>query len=85
MTDDLDMIRVDAAKKYGVPVDLASRIRGNTPEEIAADARKLAEGMGVDTREPYGSADGGPRGTIPEPRLEMEDLLRAIANAPPRR
>jgi hypothetical protein len=37
-----ERLRIDAAGKHGLPAELASRLQGETPEELEADAAKLA-------------------------------------------
>lgn len=42
----LDVARFQAAAKHGVPLSMAGRIQGSTPEEIDADAKGLADLLG---------------------------------------
>ncbi|MBO0654074.1 hypothetical protein J1792_15215 [Streptomyces triculaminicus] len=39
---EVSVLRHQEAARVNLPADLAARLRGETPEEIAADARKLA-------------------------------------------
>jgi hypothetical protein len=39
-------MKAEIAKKAGLPEALSSRIQGATPEEMVADAKRLAEAMG---------------------------------------
>lgn len=39
-----------ALKEAGLPAEMAGRLQGETPEELAADAEKLAKALGFDRR-----------------------------------
>ena len=44
-----ELLRVRVASKKGVPADLIDRLRGETEEELEADADKLIEFIKIDT------------------------------------
>lgn len=73
----LDALRakVGAAKK--LPVDVVDLLKGDTEEELAAHADRLAEHFKASVR-PSGPADQGPRGTAPTagPAQEFADFLK---------
>ena len=52
--------KIKAARKYGINLDDADRLRGDSEEEIDADAKNWADAMrGRRTTQPAGSNDGG--------------------------
>jgi hypothetical protein len=71
-----DAATLKVALDKGVPSDLVDRLRGNTPEEIAADADKLMAQFG--TRKSTGGFNGGisPGGT-PHTAESADQHLRA--------
>lgn len=54
--------RTKAAVAHGIPLDLADRLAGTTPEELAADAEKLAQFVRLGQPAPMMSVDSVPSG-----------------------
>lgn len=65
------------AERVGLPLSLADRIKGATPEEMEADAKQLAEAMPKPKIQPIGSTapgEGQPAGeTIEQRRARMRN------------
>ena len=61
----------EALKTVGLPADLAGRLQGSTPEELAADARALAAALG---EPPVDPSQGQYAGGKPSPRSLTEAL-----------
>jgi len=60
----VEMLRTKVAVDKGLPPALAARLRGETEEEIAADADELLASVSVTSAAPTApSFDQGPRGT----------------------
>jgi hypothetical protein len=68
-------VKVGAAKK--LPADVVDLLKGDTEEELAAHADRLAEHFKASVR-PSGPADQGPRGTAPAatPRDEFAAFVK---------
>jgi hypothetical protein len=69
----LAMARELAATRAGLPPEMAARLQGSTPEELAEDAKKLAETLKVSTAPPTPrppAADAGPRGNEEIPSID---------------
>ena len=62
----------EALKTAGLPADLAGRLQGSTPEELAADAKALAAALGEPPVDPSQGHHAGGRAT---PR-SLTDALR---------
>lgn len=60
-----------ALKTVGLPADLAGRLQGSTPEELAADAKALAAALG---EPPVDPSQGQHAGGKPAPRSLTEAL-----------
>lgn len=60
-----------ALKTAGLPADLAGRLQGSTPEELAADAKALAAALG---EPPVDPSQGQHAGGKPAPRSLTEAL-----------
>ena len=59
-TANLNLSKINAARKYGINLDYASRLQGKTEKEIDADAKGWADSIrGRRTPAPAGSHDGG--------------------------
>lgn len=59
-TANLSLSKINAARKYGINLDDASRLQGKTEKEIDADAKCWADSIrGRRTTAPAGSHDGG--------------------------
>lgn len=67
-------VKVGAAKK--LPAEVVDLLKGDTEEELAAHADRLAEHFKASVR-PSGSADQGPRGSAPTatPAQEFADFI----------
>lgn len=61
----------EALKTAGLPADLARRLQGSTPEELAADAKALAAALG---EPPVDPSQGQHAGGKPAPRSLTEAL-----------
>lgn len=61
----------EALKTAGLPADLAGRLQGSTPEELAADAKALAAALG---EPPVDPSQGQYAGGKPSPRSLTEAL-----------
>lgn len=61
----------EALKTAGLPADLAGRLQGSTPEELAADAKTLAAALG---EPPFDPSQGQHAGGKPSPRSLTEAL-----------
>ena len=61
----------EALKTAGLPADLAGRLQGSTPEELAADAKALAAALG---EPPVDPSQGHHAGGKPAPRSLTEAL-----------
>ena len=61
----------EALKTAGLPADLAGRLQGSTPEELAADAKTLAAALG---EPPVDPSQGQHAGGKPAPRSLTEAL-----------
>ena len=61
----------EALKTVGLPADLAGRLQGSTPEELAADAKALAAALG---EPPVDPSQGQHAGGKPAPRSLTEAL-----------
>jgi hypothetical protein len=72
---ELTRYRVAADKK--LPAELASRLRGATPEEMAADADELLSLLNAQQQRQTPSYDGGVR--QPARPASMNDLIRQTA------
>jgi hypothetical protein len=72
-------VKVGAAKK--LPADVVDLLKGDTEEELAAHADRLAEHFKQSVR-PSGSADQGTRGTAPaaSPSQEFADFITKQMN-----
>ena len=72
---EVDLLRVRTGAKLGLPDDLIDRLRGNTEEEITADAEKLLKF--VSRRVPPSNQPrervGTPAGGDPAPKVESLD------------
>lgn len=63
----------EALKTAGLPADLAGRLQGSTPEELAADARALAAALGEPPIDPsQGQHSGG--------KMTHRSLTEALRN-----
>ena len=63
----------EALKTAGLPADLAGRLQGSTPEELAADARALAAALGEPPIDPsQGQHSGG--------KMTPRSLTEALRN-----
>lgn len=63
-TAEAELLRLKVAAKKNLPIDLAERLRGNTEEELEADAERLSELVktdipSVDTDAGKGQSSGG--------------------------
>lgn len=65
------------ALEKGLPLELAERLSGATPEELAADADVLAGLLGSKT--PPADLGQGTRQPPPAPKAGVNDALRALA------
>ena len=64
---------VEALKTAGLPADLAGRLQGSTPEELAADAKTLAAALGEPPVDPsQGQHAGG--------KMAPRSLTEALRN-----
>lgn len=72
-------VKVGAAKK--LPADVVDLLKGETEEELAAHADRLAEHFKQAVR-PSGSVDQGPRGAAPaaSPSQEFADFINKQMN-----
>ncbi|URN11362.1 hypothetical protein LUW77_03470 [Streptomyces radiopugnans] len=70
-----ELMRYRVAAEKKLPAELAARLRGSTPEEMAEDADSLLELIGSQQRTP--SYDGGVR-TTARP-TDMNSLIRQAA------
>lgn len=73
-------LRLRIALKTGLDDDLADRLRGNTEEELLADARKLLDRFYPEDKKPPETRQPKPRlkgGTQPneEPELSADDIV----------
>lgn len=66
--------RGNAARKYGLPDDLAARLQGSTPEELDADAKALAK-YAASTTAPPERLSGGLDPT------DSDDVFDPVAEA----
>jgi hypothetical protein len=73
---DLDLVKAIAAHEAGLPLEAGRWVRGETVEEIQADAREFARGVASHRGRQAGGLGGGARGTPPMPP-SFESLLRA--------
>ena len=70
-----ELTRLSVATSKGLPPELAARLVGATPEEMAEDADRLLALMApAAPPAPTGSADGGPQGTPTPGQLTQADL-----------
>ncbi len=69
-------LRYEAAAEAGLPLNMAARLRGDTKEELLADAEELKGLVGTPGSTFGGSADAGVRKTPPQ-KVSPNDLLRA--------
>jgi hypothetical protein len=78
-----DALRALIARDAGLPISWSGRLRGDTPDALAADARKLADVVEKAQAEkpPSGSFDGGAHGEPPEGPPSMDSLIRAQVEA----
>ena len=86
---DRDLLARDAAAAHGLPADVADRLRGESADELAEDARAFAGAVanaGLEFRDltdpPAGHLDGGVRqhAIVQDPSAVMEKLLRSQAD-----
>lgn len=80
-TAEKKLLRVTEAVRLGLPVELADRLQGDTPEEIAQDAEKLLalfspRGVPAPTNRPKPRLQGGAR-----PSEDSELDAKAIVDA----
>lgn len=68
------LARYQVAVEKGLPAELAARLQGSTPEELAKDADNLLQIFGSATTAT--SFDGGVRPSTGKP-TDMNDLIRA--------
>jgi hypothetical protein len=73
---DLDVLRAIAAHEAGLPLEAGRWVRGESVEEIQADAREFARGVARHHARQSGGLGGGARGTPPTPPT-FESQLRA--------
>lgn len=71
--------RREAASKAGLPLEFASRVQGDTPEAMAADAKELAKSLKSAATPPAGSYDNGAGDTGAPGRTDMDALIRGAA------
>lgn len=69
-------LRYEAAAEAGLPLNMAARLRGDTKEELLADAEELKGLVGTPGSTFGGSADAGVRKAPPQ-KVSPNDLLRA--------
>lgn len=70
-----ELARLRAALKAGLDPELADRLKGSTPDELAADAASLAEKFGkaaTGSATPPGSFDGGAQPPTPKKSLSEQ-------------
>lgn len=75
--------RKAVALEHGLPAELAERLVGSTPEELAEDAARLkglVAPQPTTPQPPAGSADGGPQGT-PAPTPGLREQIAAAEAA----
>lgn len=82
VTAERKLAQYDAAAAAGLPLDMAARLQGNTPEELAADATKLLELVGSPHRRipgaPPATGDGATGSYRQNPQAESD--IRKIAD-----
>lgn len=71
-------LQTEAAAKAGLPASMASRLRGESLEEMVADATALKKELGLVTPA-AGGKDAGARSDAKPAAPSMNDLLRAVA------
>lgn len=77
-TANLSLSKINAARKYGINLDDASRLQGKTEKEIDADAKGWADSIrGRRTPAPAGSHDGGDN-TNAAAKAKALDALREM-------
>lgn len=67
---DMKVAKLDAGRKFGLPDELIARLQGSTPEELLADAEKLAPLISKSPRVPAPVPPSGGR----NPREGSDDL-----------
>ena len=82
---DLDVLKAIAAHEAGLPMEAGRWVRGESVEEIQADARQFARGVAKHRGRQSGGLGGGARGTPPTPpsfesqiRAQLEERRGAI-------
>ena len=76
-----ELLRVRVASKKGVPSDLVDRLRGETEEELEADADKLIEFIKIDTSTGNPLHKKGGQGTRLDISTMTPEEIRKNANA----
>ncbi|MEK2475280.1 hypothetical protein [Streptomyces noursei] len=78
------LARYQAASKAGIPLAHADRLKGETPEELEADAASLAKGLGssrpLSKARPAPSVGGGVDAVGDTPSLDPMKLATAVLN-----
>ena len=77
---ELAVLRRDIATKLNVPALLADRLRGETPEDIEADAKLLLAGLPKTT--PTANAGSGAKQAGATTGKDMNGFIRAAAGRP---
>jgi hypothetical protein len=78
--------RLRVAIEKQVPGDLVDRLRGDTQEEMAADADKLLGLLNQSGEEPTPDFDGGARESAPEPKTpeaQHDDVVMKLLGLTP--
>ena len=75
---ELNALRRAAAEKVGLPGALADRLRGETPEEMEADAKSVLAALPKPQAPDINNGAGGAKGNAqtPELRREFEAMVR---------
>lgn len=82
----LDVLKLEAARRTGLPLELAGDLRGTTPGELTEHAERLVGAIAsMEPRPPTTSVPSGPRGTNIEPTAAQafNDAVRRAAGQPP--
>lgn len=72
-----DNLRLKVGIAKSLPKSLIPRLQGDTEDEMSADADALLAELKPGA--PSGDAEGGKRGDTPDPKADMDSLLRAAA------
>lgn len=72
----IETLKLSLASKYSLPEAIASRLSGKTSEEIEADAKTLAEGMGLIKLEAESQTESETESQLLNAISKREDLRR---------